>query len=183
MTSPTDPVSLAELWKITMAPVPRSQNTSSVDQGSRGVITDRITVDQLLLHYRELLSNLPGEVSHFDQNAFGYEWRCELQLDTNTPPLGNRQTHSNRPLELHFSLMDLDRHTKPAAALCLVEYGSQATQHRLFIALGNLADTQEQLNEHLLQRNASVAVYENAHRFLAALTEFRGIVQDQIVWE
>lgn len=166
-----------------MALDPRPHYSPITEQDDRGTITGRITVDQLLLHHRELLSSLPGEVSHFDQNRFGYEWRCQFQLGAGTPVSDKSQPGNQRPLELHFSLMDLDRHPKPAAALCLVEYGTQATPHRLFLSLVNLADTQDQLNEHLLQRNASVSMYENANRFIDALMEFRELVENQIVWE
>lgn len=166
-----------------MAVLPRSYNSSSVDQHAGVDLSGRITVDQLLLHHRDLLSDLPGETSHFDQNSFGYEWRCEFRLEPDRAKSDADQQDRRRPLELHFSLMDMDRHVKPAAALCLVETGAEATQHRLFLTLGNLSDTQEQLNEHLLHRDASVAMYENASHFIASLAEFRSIVQDKIIWE
>ena len=165
-----------------MAPFPYPKYPSTAVQGFRAESPGRFTVHGLFLRHRHLLAGLPGETSQFDQSDFGYEWRCEFEIGACPPAVA--QADMGHSLQLHFSLMDIDRQSKPIAVLYLVEHGQeQDHHHRLLLPLEDLTETHEQLNQHLAQKEASIEVFENANRFIAALTKVRESLDNELVWD
>ena len=126
----------------------------------------RIDVYQLYRDQMHCLAGLPGQVSEFQQNQFGYEWRCEFELD------------ATRELQLQFSLVDLQGSRRPAAVLYLVE-----AQQRSSLSLEDLNATHEQLNGELARRGASIDILEKAHEFISALAQVRETLGDALSWD
>ena len=87
-------------------------------KGSQKAVLGRTSVYELFRQHAPVLAGLPGEVSQFNETGFGYEWRCEYQLDAQTSA---GESPRDLHLQLHFSLMDLKNRRKPAAVLYLVE--------------------------------------------------------------
>ena len=112
------------------------------------------------------LAGLPGEVSEFQQNRFGYEWRCEYELD------------SSHGFQLQFSLVDLQGQRRPAAVLYLV-----GQDERIGLSLEELNATHEQLNGELTRRGASIETLEKAHEFISALAQVKDTLGDALSWD
>jgi hypothetical protein len=166
-----------------MASFPHLKYPSDAGQDIRAESQERVTVHELFLRHRQFLSGLPGEISQFDQSDFGYEWRCEFDISACSPAVTQTQADIGRSRQLHFSLIDLDRRSKPAAVLYLVERGQeQGSQDRLLLPLKDLAETHEQLNECLAQREATIEAFDNANLFIAALTKVRGSLGNEVAW-
>jgi hypothetical protein len=117
----------------------------------------------------QCLAELPGQVSEFFQSEFGYEWRCEFDLE------------DPRALQLHFSLVDMEAQQRPAAVLYLVD-SSEAGPQRLPLSLVSLDDTHEQLNGDLNRRGVSVGTLEQAQRFISALVDVRESLGESLDW-
>jgi hypothetical protein len=165
-----------------MAPFLYPKYPSDAVQGFRPESPGRFTVHGIFLRHRHLFAGLPGETSHFDQSDFGYEWRCEFEIGACPPTVA--QADMGHSLQLHFSLMDIDRQSKPIAVLHLIEHGQeQDHHHRLLLPLEDLTETHEKLNQHLAQKEASIEVFENANRFIAALTKVRESLDNELVWD
>jgi hypothetical protein len=140
-----------------------------------------ITVRGLFRRHLPVLAGLPGENSQFDQSQFGYEWRCEFNISASDT--GEAPKSPENPLHLHFSLIDIDRQGRPAAALYLVEQlAGQSSPVRLMLPLEDLGETHEQLNKQLDQRQTSVAVYQNASRFIKSLSRVRKSLGTEATW-
>ena len=159
-----------------MASFPSPKHSSNAEQGFHAESRGRLTVYGLFLRHMHLLAGLPGETSQFDQNEIGYEWRCEFEIGVIPPAVA--QADMGHSLQLHFSLMDISRQPRPLAVLYLVEH----EQSRLLLPLEDLAKTHEQLNERLAQRETTIEVFENANRFIAALTKVRESLGNDVVW-
>ena len=72
---------------------------------------------------------------------------------------------------------------RPAAALYLVEHDQvQGDYNRLPLPLNVLTETHEKLNECLTQREATIEVFDNANRFIAALTKARESLGNEVAW-
>lgn len=139
----------------------------------------RITVYGLFRRHLPFLAGLPGEKSQFYQSDFGCEWRCEFYIGT-CPPASGR-TNSGNALQLHFSLIDIERQARPVAVLYLVEQAMEEPgQDRLLLPLDDLAATHELLNENLVGRGATIEAFENANHFIAALTKVRVSLGDEV---
>ena len=152
-------------------------------QGFRAELQTRVTVYDLFKHCRQFLSGLPGEISQFEQSDFGYEWRCEFEIAACAPTVTQTRSDHGHSLHLHFSLIDLNRHLRPAAALYLVEHDQvQGDYNRLPLPLNVLTETHEKLNECLTQREATIEVFDNANRFIAALTKARESLGNEVAW-
>ena len=154
-------------------------------QGFRADLQTRVTVYDLFLHCRQILSELPGETSQFEQSDFGYEWHCEFEIAACAPTVTQTQTRADhgRSLHLHFSLVDLDRNLRPAAALYLVDHDQdQGVCNRLPLPLNDLNETHEKLNECLIQRETTIDVFDNANRFITALTKVRESLGNEVAW-
>lgn len=149
--------------------------TATATRDTRRPSLPRATVFEIFRDYRHLLSVLPGEISQFDQTDVGYEWRCQFNL-------GDASATANT-LELHFSLVDLGGLPRPAAALYLVEHDTdRATNDHLALALEDLEDTHEQLNEQLAGRGASIEALGRAHSFIAELAKLRESLGQLVSW-
>ena len=67
--------------------------------------------------------------------------------------------------------------------LYLVELDqNQDDYSRLPLPLNDLTETHEKLKERLTQREATIEVYENANRFIAALTKVRESLGNEVDW-
>lgn len=140
-----------------------------------GKSSRRITLLDLFQQHRPVLSSLPGGTSQFDQTEIGFEWHCEFDLGAGRGGEGR--------LQIHFHLLDLDLLPKPAAVLYLVESpGGGEKQNRLPLPLENLTETHEQLNNCLVECGASIAVFEKAGNFIAALTSVRAMLPVEVAW-
>jgi len=154
-------------------------------QGFRAELQTRVTVYDLFLHCRQFLSGLPGETSQFEQSDFGYEWHCEFEIAACAPTVTQTQTRADHghSLHLHFSLVDVDQHLRPAAVLYLVEHDQdQDDYNRLPLPLNDLNETHEKLNECLIQRETTIEMFDNANRFIAALTKVRESLGNEVAW-
>jgi hypothetical protein len=154
-------------------------------QGFRAELQTRVTVYDLFIHCRQVLSGLPGEISQFEQSDFGYKWHCEFEIAACAPTVTQNQTRDNHghSLHLHFSLVDLDRHLRPAAVLYLVEHDQdQGDCNRLPLPLNDLTETHEQLNECLTQRETTIEVFDKANRFIVALEKVRESLGNEVAW-
>ena len=153
-------------------------------QGFRAELQTRVTVYDLFLQCRQYLSGLPGEISQFEQSDFGYEWHCEFEISTCAPTATQTRADYGHSLQLHFSLVDLDRHLRPAAALYLVEHDQEQDDYnRLPLPLSDLTETHEKLNQWLTQRGAAVEVFGNANRFITALTKAKESLGNEVAWD
>lgn len=139
---------------------------SAVVPGFRDPGAARIDVYQLYRDQMQCLAGLPGQVSEFQQNQFGYEWRCEFELD------------ATGELQLQFSLVDLQDSRRPAAVLYLVD-----SQQRTSLFLEDLNAAHEQLNAELAQRGASIDTLEKSHVFISALANVRETLGDALSWD
>ncbi len=158
-----------------MALSPPSKNAPNTVQDARPERVARISVYDLFKRHIHLLADLPGEVSQFDQSEHGYEWRCEYDLGGSAP--------GQPGVQLHFSLIDLERQPRPAAVLYLVgQARGSGGPERLMLPLEDLAETHEQLNERLSRDGATIAVLENASRFITALTRVREALGEEVNW-
>jgi hypothetical protein len=126
----------------------------------------RVDVYQLYREQMPCLAALPGQVSEFQQNQFGYEWRCGFELD------------ATGGWQLQFSLVDLQGRQRPAAVLYLV-----GPEERVGLSLEELNATHEQLNGELARRGASIETLERAHEFISALAQVRDALGDAVSWD
>ena len=164
-----------------MASSSSPKSPSPVVREVRSEAAPRVTVYELFKRHIQLLAGIPGEVSQFDQSEHGYEWRCEYEVGVCSPPAAGSAGESK--LQLHFSLIDLERQPLPAAVLYLVEQSlTSGAQERLMLPLEELADTHEQLNEELSRREATIEMLENGSRFIAALTQVREALGEEVNW-
>lgn len=150
-------------------------------QGFRAELQTRVTVHDLFLHCRQFLSGLPGETSQFEQSDFGYEWHCEFKIAACAPTVTQTRADDGPSLHLRFSLVDVDRHLRPAAVLYLVEH-DQGDCSRLPLPLNDLNEAHEKLNECLIQRETTIEVFENANRFIVALAKLRESLGNEVAW-
>jgi hypothetical protein len=135
------------------------------------------------MHCRQVLSGLPGEISQFEQSDFGYEWRCECEIAACASTVPQARANHGRSLHLHFSLIDLDRHLRPAAVLYLVDHDQdRGDYNRLPLPLNDLTESHEQLNECLAQREATIEAFDSANSFIAALTKVKGSLGSEVAW-
>ena len=135
--------------------------------GFRDSAPARVNVYQLYREQMPCLAALPGQVSEFQQNRFGYEWRCEFELD------------EARGWRLQFSLIDLQGQQRPAAVLYLL----LDQEERIGLSLEELNATHEQLNGELARRGASIEILEKAHEFISALAQVRETLGDSLSWD
>ena len=143
--------------------------------------TPRITVYELFKRHIQSLAGIPGEASQFDQSEHGYEWRCEYELGVCSPDHAGKAVE--KVLQLHFSLIDLERQPIPAAVLYLVELSRESgPQSRLMLPLEELTETHEQLNEELSRRGATIEMLENASRFMTSLNQVREALGEDVNW-
>jgi len=164
-----------------MASTPQSKILLSKAGLERPKSIGPISVYDLFRAHLQVLATLPGENSQFDQSQFGYEWRCEFDISA-AEPNEALNAPQNR-LHLHFSLIDIDRQGIPAAALYLVEQlPGQSSPERSMLSLEDLGETHEQLNKLLGQRQAPVAVYQNASRFIRSLSRVRESLGTEATW-
>ena len=134
--------------------------------GFRDAAPARANVYQLYREQMHCLAALPGEVSEFQQNEFGYEWRCEMELDV----AGG--------LRLQFSLVDIKGREQPAAVLSLL-----GPEERLGLSLEELNATHDQLNGELARRGSSIDALERAHEFISALAQVKDALGDSLSWD
>jgi hypothetical protein len=139
----------------------------SVVPGFREPEPARVNVYQLYREQMPCLAALPGQVSEFQQNQFGYEWRCEFALD------------EAQGWRLQFSLVDLQGQQKPAAVLYLLLDQEQ----RISLSVEELNATHEQLNGELARRGASIEILQKAHEFISALAQVRDTLGDSLSWD
>jgi hypothetical protein len=67
--------------------------------------------------------------------------------------------------------------------LYLVEHDQdQGDYNRLPLPLNDLNETHEKLNECLIQRETTIEVFDNANRFIAALTKLRESLGHEVAW-
>jgi hypothetical protein len=67
--------------------------------------------------------------------------------------------------------------------LYLVEHDQdQDDYNRLPLPLNDLNETHEKLNECLIQRETTIEVFDNANRFIAALTKLRESLGNEVAW-
>ena len=130
---------------------------------------ERVSVYEIYRQQIHCLAGLPGQVSEFFQNEFGYEWRCQFDLEE--PP----------GLQLQFSLVDMEAQQRPVAVLYLVDLG-EAGPHRLSLSMVSLDDTHEQLNVELTRRGVSVGALEQAQQFISALVDVRESLGESLDW-
>jgi hypothetical protein len=149
---------------------PHQRFKGQAERSDRQEALEPITVDEIFRRHIRLLSSLPGEISQFDQSEFGYEWRCECGI-------GNA-------LQLHFSLIDLERQKRPVAVLYLVGTGKEhSTQDRLLLPLEDLSETQEQLNRQLTHSGtATIEVLEKANHFILELAKVKESLGNEATW-
>ena len=126
----------------------------------------RVDVYQLYREQMHCLAGLPGEVSEFHQNEFGYEWRCEMELDAASG------------LRLQFSLVDIKGRQQPAAVLSLL-----GPEERLGLSVEELNATHDQLNGELARRGSSIDALERAHEFISALAQVKDALGDSLSWD
>jgi len=158
------------LWKIKMASF--AQPATQFNRESPEL---KVSLFDLFQQYVPILSGLPGGTSQFDQTEIGFEWHCEFEI-------GMASTEQAR-LQIHFHLIDLEQLSKPAAVLYLVEARENSkTQNRVPLPLESLTATQEQLNEHLAEKKASIEAFENAGNFILALANVRESLQGKVAW-
>jgi hypothetical protein len=147
---------------------PRARRPSDAPSGFSQ--PERVSVYQLYRQQMQCLAGLPGQVSEFHQSEFGYEWRCEFDLD------------DSQSLQLQFSLVDLERQPRPAAVLSLLGPGRDA-RDRWPLPVEDLNETHELLNDELNRRGASIHALQSAHRFMTALMEVREVLGDaDVTW-
>lgn len=164
-----------------MATFPHPHRSSNAVPGSYPIPAEHITVHELFSRYMQFFAGLPGDISEFDQSEFGYEWRCEFGLGV--CPATTPGPDKAGILRLHFSLVDLDRFSSPAAVLYLVTRSPQREdKNRLALSLEDLEDTQEQLNQELLRRDATLEMFAEADRFIVALTSLKNAIADRVAW-
>ncbi len=149
-------------------------------KSTQGAAPGRISVYELFRQHAPVLAGLPGEVSQFNETGFGYEWRCEYQLDAQTRAGENPR---DLRLQLHFSLMDLKNRRKPAAVLYLVEQDPDGEiRERHLLPLEDLGDAQEAINASLAYRPVSIGMLEKADRFIQELHRVRDALGEQVNW-
>ena len=130
---------------------------------------ERVSVYEIYRQQIQCLAALPGQVSEFFQNEFGYEWRCQFDLEDPPGP------------QLQFSLVDMEAQQRPAAVLYLVDSDDGGPQ-RLSLSMVSLDDTHEQLNRELIGRGVSVGTLEQAQRFMSALVDVRESLGESLDW-
>jgi hypothetical protein len=166
------------IWMAQFSPPKLSPHKA---QYFRPTALERVTVYELFRKHLPLLSELPGELSQFNQTDIGYEWRCELELGV-APAAKGLDGTGNR-LYLHFSLVDLPGQRHPAAVLYLLEQRRESVSHeRILLPLEDLSETQEQLNTELSQLAVSIEVYEKAHYFISALSRVKESLDGEVSW-
>ena len=157
----------------TTHPSKSTQDTYSASPG-------RGSVYQVFRRHIRVLAGLPGHISEFDQHDFGYEWRCEFVVGYSTATARIERAH---PIELHFSLIDLEKRQTPAATLYLVVHGQKRdNQERLLLPLEDLAETHEQLNKALARRDASIEMLNSANHFMTALNDVKELLISDATW-
>ena len=164
-----------------MAFLPHATTQPRLADGSYPAPPQPTTVYEVFRRHLQALASLPGEVSEFDQSEFGYEWRCEFEIGVYIHR--SPQAEVEHSLQLHFSLVDLDRQPNPAAVLYLVT-GEQdrGRQKRLMLPLEDLSETQEQLVAELTRRDTTLDMLNNADQFVAALGELKDLLGSEVVW-
>jgi hypothetical protein len=149
--------------------------TQLIGSPDHQVLPQRVTLFDLFQQHVSTLSELPGGVSQFDQTDIGFEWHCEFEIGA-----GSAGTSS---LQIHFHLIDLEQLPKPAAVLYLVEANEHGEKrNRLPLPLENLTETHEQLNEHLVDKGASIEMFEKTGNFVAALTNVKALLSGEVAW-
>jgi hypothetical protein len=166
-----------------MASLQDSKHRSDDFGGMRLALAERVTVYDLFRRHARVLAGLPGEVSQFEEMGFGYEWRCECSLGTQSADPADPPGSSPRELWLHFSVIDMRGRLKPAAVLYLVEEreGLPAGEREL-LPLNDLSETHELLNRHLSGRQASIGALERADEFITELAAVREAIGQEVDW-
>lgn len=139
------------------------------------------TVLDLFHRYIRPLSQLPGEVSQFEETGVGYEWRCQLDLGQ----FASGQAMQGVPcsVQLHFSLVDLDSGSKPLAVLYLVEQAQPSGwQERTLLSLDNPQSLHDRLSASLLPLNPTLASLEKAAAFIGALVVVTAALGVEVDW-
>lgn len=139
-----------------------------------GVSRQRVGLYELFQRYVPVLSGLPGDRSQFDQTDLGCEWHCECDIGADSTEAGN--------LQIHFHLIDLDKLSRPAAVLYLIENQVDEQQKRLPMPLENLTQTRDQLHEELAHCAAEATSFDKADAFVAALGQVRDRLQTEVTW-
>ena len=138
-------------------------------KGSQKAVLGRTSVYELFRQHAPVLAGLPGEVSQFNETGFGYEWRCEYQLDAQTSA---GESPRDLRLQLHFSLMDLKNRRKPAAVLYLVEQDIDGDiRERHLLPLEDLGDVGDLPGRH-----------PSDHAVLAGGDHDRAAVRAELPW-
>lgn len=141
----------------------------------------RQTVLDLFHRYMQPLSQLPGEVSQFEETGVGYEWRC--QLDLGHQASGRALQGVSCSVQLHFSLVDLDGRSRPLAVLYLVEQAEAGGwQERILLSLENPQSLHEQLDGDLLPENPDIGSLEKATAFIGALVIVKATLGGEVDW-
>lgn len=141
----------------------------------------RRTVLDLFHRYMRLLSQLPGEVSQFEETGVGYEWRCQLDLGQFASGRSLQGVPCN--VQLHFSLVDLDGGSKPLAVLYLVEQAQPSGwQERILLSLDNAQSLHDQLNASLSPLEPGMQTLEKAAAFVGALVVVRAALAGEVDW-
>lgn len=141
----------------------------------------RRTVLDLFHRFIQPLSQLPGEVSQFEETGVGYEWRC--QLDLGRFDSGHALPGVPCTVQLHFSLVDLDSGSRPLAVLYLVEQAQPSGwQERTLISLGNPRLLHERVNASLLPLAPTSTSLEKAAAFIGALVALTAALGGEVDW-
>ncbi|MEH6581512.1 MAG: hypothetical protein V7754_06215 [Halioglobus sp.] len=164
-----------------MAPVPRRTTPPSVVENFNVYSQERLTLLEIFPRHRNYLSALPGETSQFHQSNIGYEWRCEFQITPNRADDSPAARHDS--LHLHFSLIDLEGYTRPAAVLSLISQGQLSEEFsRHVLPTEDMEQLPEQLNQLLSNSGAEIQEHERAAHFLAALSKLRESLGSEVLW-
>lgn len=131
-------------------------------------------------HIREL-SGLPGELSEFEENGIGYEWRCQLSLGA----CACGQVLGDTPciFQLQFSLMDLEGRARPVAVLYLVEQAQLSDwQERILLSMETPGSAHDQVTHCLLPLGVDIEFMQKAGMFLEALEVVRSALGPSVRW-
>lgn len=141
----------------------------------------RQTVLDLFHRYMQPLSQLPGEISQFEETGVGYEWRC--QLDVGHVRSGRALQGVSCSVQLHFSLVDLDGRSRPLAVLYLVEQAEVGGwQERILLSLEHPQSLHDQLGAGLLPQNPDAQSLDKADAFVGALVVVKAALGGEVDW-
>ncbi len=127
------------------------------------------------------LSQLPGEVSQFEETGVGYEWRC--QIDLGRFASGQALPGVSCNVQLHFSLVDLDSGSRPLAVLYLVEQAQPSGwQERTLLSMGNPQSLHERVSASLLPLDPAPEALEKAAAFIGALVVVMAALGAEVDW-